>query len=278
MSKAREPVSSETSSGEEKTHDSSSEEIDSEPEQIRKSSAPPAAARKPQTPSAIMPAPSAKGKDKATAASASASASRSTRKRAVQEDNGTEATGKKKSKNSKKAEPEAEKKQLFQRIWSEADEIAILNGMLQFRAEKKSDPRDNFDEFFELIKKNLHFDATRAQLKDKIFRLKKKYTNHKHKGNEGYHVLLTGGMEKVLRIYDFNRRDAHLPRKLKGLVLLWDVRTGTIVRMRETKSAVTSAEVATRVIMVQSIAIVSHEVANHMPRDLKTGPLADWSN
>ncbi|CAA0816481.1 DNA-binding storekeeper protein-related transcriptional regulator [Striga hermonthica] len=204
MSKAREPVSSETSSGEEKTHDSSSEEIESEPEQIRKSSAPPAAARKPQTPSAIMPAPSAKGKDKATVASASASASRSTRKRAVQDVNGTEATGNKKSKKSKKAEPEAsEKKQLFQRIWSEADEIAILNGMLQFRAEKKSEPSDNFDVFFELIKKNLHFDATRAQLKDKIYRLKKKYTN-KGKGNEGKGTTFTSRHEQ--EAYDLSEK------------------------------------------------------------------------
>ncbi|GER35395.1 DNA-binding storekeeper protein-relatedtranscriptional regulator, partial [Striga asiatica] len=117
MSKARELVSSETSSGEEQTDDSSSEEIESEPEPIRKSSAPPAAARKPQTPSLDGPLPAA----------------RSTRKRAVEEGKVTEPTVTKKSKNSKKAEPEtSEKKQLFQRIWSEADEIAILNGILQF--------------------------------------------------------------------------------------------------------------------------------------------------
>ncbi|CAA0839127.1 DNA-binding storekeeper protein-related transcriptional regulator [Striga hermonthica] len=125
-------------------------------------------------------------------------------KRAVQEDNGTEPTGKKKSKNIKKAEPASEKKQPFQRIWSEADEIAILNGMLQFRAEKKSDPRDNFDAFFELIKKNLHFDATRAQLKDKIFRLKKKYTNNKHKGNEGKGTTFTSRHEQ--EAYDLSEK------------------------------------------------------------------------
>ncbi|GER31476.1 DNA-binding storekeeper protein-relatedtranscriptional regulator [Striga asiatica] len=149
MSKARELVSSETSSGEEQTDDYSSEEIESEPEPIRKSSAPPAAARKPQTPSAIMPAPSdedsesesesesekksrkkskAKGKDKASAASASASAARSTRKRAVEEGKVTEPTVTKKLKNSKKAESEtSEKKQLCQRLWrlwSQANEIA----------------------------------------------------------------------------------------------------------------------------------------------------------
>ncbi|CAA0839084.1 DNA-binding storekeeper protein-related transcriptional regulator [Striga hermonthica] len=200
MSKAREPVSSETSS-----YDDSSSE--SETEQIRKSSAPPASARKPQTPSATKPAQpdedsgsgsesesesdiktskqtKATGKDKAAAASASPA--RSTKKRAVEELKGTETTVTKKQKNSKKAEPEAsQKKKMFQRIWSDADEIAVLKGIMQFRAEKKSDPYGNFDTFFEFIKKKLHIDVTKKQLRDKMFRMKKKYTNNKSKEEEG---------------------------------------------------------------------------------------------
>ncbi|GER27885.1 DNA-binding storekeeper protein-relatedtranscriptional regulator [Striga asiatica] len=205
MSRSREPekpVSSETTSGEEENVDSSSEDIESEPESIQKSSAPPAAARKSQTRSATNPVPTdedsgsesesesesntrkksqSKGKDKAIAASASPA--RSTRKRAVEEVNGTEPTVTKKSKNSKKAEPEAsEKKQFFQRIWSEADEIALLNGIMQFRAENKSDPHYDMDAFYEFIKKDLHFDVTRSQLRDKMSKMKKKYTNNKSKG------------------------------------------------------------------------------------------------
>ncbi|KAK2982127.1 hypothetical protein RJ640_029644 [Escallonia rubra] len=80
--------------------------------------------------------------------------------------------------------------------------------------------------------------------------------------------LLTGGVEKVLRIYDLNRPDAP-PREVDkspgsirtvawlhsdqtilssctdlGGVRLWDVRTGSIERTLETKSPVTSAEVS----------------------------------
>ncbi|MBA0622205.1 hypothetical protein Godav_007766 [Gossypium davidsonii] len=80
------------------------------------------------------------------------------------------------------------------------------------------------------------------------------------------HLLLTGGVEKVLRIYDLNRPDAP-PREVDkspgsvrtvtwmhsdqtilssctdmGGVRLWDVRSGKIVQTLETKSSVTSAE------------------------------------
>ncbi|CAA0839086.1 Chaperone DnaJ-domain superfamily protein [Striga hermonthica] len=212
MSKAREPV--EIASDD----NSSSEEIESEPESIWKSSAAPASARKPQTPSATKPAPpdedsgsdiksrkhtTATGKDKAAAASASPA--RSTRKRVVEEVKGTEPTVTKKQKNSKKAEPEAsDKKKMFQRIWSDADEIAVLNGIMQFRAEKKFDPYGNFDAFFEFIKKNLHIDVTKKQLRDKMFRMKKKYTNNKRKEEEGKGRTFTSQQEQ--EAYDLSEK------------------------------------------------------------------------
>ncbi|KAJ7978858.1 Eukaryotic translation initiation factor 3 subunit I [Quillaja saponaria] len=86
--------------------------------------------------------------------------------------------------------------------------------------------------------------------------------------SEDTHLLLTGGMEKVLRIFDLNRPDAP-PREVDkspgsvrtvawlhsdqtilssctdmGGVRLWDVRSGNIVQTLETKSSVTSAEVS----------------------------------
>ncbi|KAE8772112.1 Serine-threonine kinase receptor-associated protein [Hordeum vulgare] len=58
------------------------------------------------------------------------------------------------------------------------------------------------------------------------------------------HMLLTGGVEKILRIYDMNRPDA-APRELdKTPSSLWDVRSGKIVQTLETKAPVTSAEVS----------------------------------
>nr|AFK46987.1 unknown [Lotus japonicus] len=86
--------------------------------------------------------------------------------------------------------------------------------------------------------------------------------------SEDTHLLLTGGVEKILRIYDMNRPDAP-PREVDkspgsvrtvawlhsdqtilssctdmGGVRLWDVRSGIIVQTLETKSSVTSAEVS----------------------------------
>ncbi|KAJ0623381.1 putative transcription factor GeBP family [Helianthus annuus] len=63
---------------------------------------------------------------------------------------------------------EESKKQLFQRLWSEDDEIVILKGA-----------------FHEFIKKSLHVDVSRAQLVDKIRRLKKKYVNNVSKEKDG---------------------------------------------------------------------------------------------
>jgi serine-threonine kinase receptor-associated protein len=82
------------------------------------------------------------------------------------------------------------------------------------------------------------------------------------------HLLLTGGLEKILRVYDMNRPDA-APREIDkspgsvrtvawlhsdqsilscctdmGGVRLWDVRSGKIAQTLETKATVTSAEVS----------------------------------
>ncbi|KAJ8478187.1 hypothetical protein OPV22_021914 [Ensete ventricosum] len=86
--------------------------------------------------------------------------------------------------------------------------------------------------------------------------------------SEDTHLLLTGGIEKILRAFDLNRPDAP-PREIDkspgsirtvawlhsdqtilssctdiGGVRLWDVRSGKIVQTLETKSPVTSAEVS----------------------------------
>jgi serine-threonine kinase receptor-associated protein len=86
--------------------------------------------------------------------------------------------------------------------------------------------------------------------------------------SEDTHLLLTGGAEKILRIYDLNRPDAP-PKEVDkspgsvrsvawlhsdqtilssctdmGGVRLWDVRTGNIVQTLDTKSPMTSAEVS----------------------------------
>ncbi|XP_073048156.1 GLABROUS1 enhancer-binding protein-like [Primulina eburnea] len=111
---------------------------------------------------------------------------------------GKEMEAKESKRSKKKPEPQSEslvkksaftgdesKKLLFQRLWSEDDEIAILEGMAEYAEKKRSDPLGDLNAFHDFIKKNLHVDVTRVQLQDKIRRLKKKYENNKRKEKEG---------------------------------------------------------------------------------------------
>ncbi|GMJ05379.1 hypothetical protein like AT1G61730 [Hibiscus trionum] len=77
------------------------------------------------------------------------------------------------------------KKQLFQRLFSEDDEIALLRGMLDYSAKKGADPCADMNAFYDFVKKSIHTDVTKAQLMDKIRRLKKKFENNAGKGKQG---------------------------------------------------------------------------------------------
>ncbi|XP_057472240.1 GLABROUS1 enhancer-binding protein-like [Actinidia eriantha] len=77
------------------------------------------------------------------------------------------------------------KKQLFQRLWSEDDEIEILKGVMEYRTKKGVDPGTDMDDFHDFIKKSLHVAVTRTQLYHKFRRLKKKYENNAGKGKNG---------------------------------------------------------------------------------------------
>ncbi|XP_044462359.1 probable transcription factor At1g11510 [Mangifera indica] len=77
------------------------------------------------------------------------------------------------------------KKQLFQRLWSEEDEIAVLKGMIDFTTKKGVDPNQDMNAFHDFIKKSLHVDVTRSQVMDKIRRLKKKYENNLGREKKG---------------------------------------------------------------------------------------------
>ncbi|OAY24620.1 probable transcription factor At1g11510 [Manihot esculenta] len=98
------------------------------------------------------------------------------------------------SKRSKKKDSESDggvekpddiKKQLFQRLWSEDDEIAVLEGIIDFTEKKGVDPAKDMNSFLDFIKSSLHFDVSLSQLKDKVWRLKKKFEKHVSKGKMG---------------------------------------------------------------------------------------------
>ncbi|KAJ9176952.1 hypothetical protein P3X46_012210 [Hevea brasiliensis] len=82
-------------------------------------------------------------------------------------------------------EEEVKKGSVIQRLWSEDDEIAILNGLSQYKSEKGADPYADMGDFHEFIEKSLHVDVSKNQLIDKIRRLKKKYQNNLERGENG---------------------------------------------------------------------------------------------
>ncbi|KAI3680593.1 hypothetical protein L6452_35366 [Arctium lappa] len=71
-----------------------------------------------------------------------------------------------------------EKKQLFQRLWSENDEIELIQGMISYVEEKGKDPVADVNDFHEFVKKSLHVDVSTRQVITKVRRLRKKFANN----------------------------------------------------------------------------------------------------
>uniref|UniRef100_A0A7N0U4P4 Glabrous enhancer-binding protein-like DBD domain-containing protein n=1 Tax=Kalanchoe fedtschenkoi TaxID=63787 RepID=A0A7N0U4P4_KALFE len=99
---------------------------------------------------------------------------------------------------------EDSKKQLFQRLFSEDDEIAVLKGMLEFSAKKGIDPIDDVNGFHDFVKDSIHVDVTSAQLVDKIKRLKKKYENNMRRSKTGVDKTFSKPHEQIS--YDLSKK------------------------------------------------------------------------
>ncbi|KAL5709484.1 hypothetical protein ACHQM5_020168 [Ranunculus cassubicifolius] len=69
-----------------------------------------------------------------------------------------------------------DEKKLFQRFWTEEDEIVILKGMVDFK-NKGNDPATQVNSFFDTIKGSLHTDVSKTQVQSKIRTIKRKYQN-----------------------------------------------------------------------------------------------------
>ncbi|CAA7035395.1 unnamed protein product [Microthlaspi erraticum] len=85
-----------------------------------------------------------------------------------------------KSKRAKKATSGDEEKKpvpAFQRLWPEEDEITILQGMIDFKADKGKSPYQDMTAFYDFIKGSISFVAGKNRFMDKVRSLKKKYMN-----------------------------------------------------------------------------------------------------
>ncbi|KAJ4835944.1 hypothetical protein Tsubulata_038287 [Turnera subulata] len=78
-----------------------------------------------------------------------------------------------------------------QHVWSDADEINLLKGLISFKDENGDSERNllpkNMDPFFEFVRRNLHFNVYISQLKDKLWRLRGKYLKGKGKTSRKPH-------------------------------------------------------------------------------------------
>ncbi|XP_010440563.1 PREDICTED: probable transcription factor At1g44810 [Camelina sativa] len=101
-------------------------------------------------------------------------------------------------KKAKKVSGDDEKKP-FQRLWSEDDETSLLQGMIDFKAEKGTSPYDDMNGFFDMAKNNISFDVSKIQFGDKIRSLKKKYFAIQKKGGlESSHDKKCLGLAKYI--------------------------------------------------------------------------------
>lgn len=69
----------------------------------------------------------------------------------------------------------------FQRVWSEEEEIAILQGHLNYSFLKGAKPSSDYAAFFTFVKDKLQTETSKTQLQVKLTRLKKKYNRNVNK-------------------------------------------------------------------------------------------------
>ncbi|XP_044472824.1 probable transcription factor At3g04930 [Mangifera indica] len=78
-----------------------------------------------------------------------------------------------------------ESRRLFQRLWTDEDEIELLQGFLDYTSQRGSAHHHDTALFYDQIKSKLQLDFNKNQLVEKLRRLKKKYRNVMSKISSG---------------------------------------------------------------------------------------------
>ncbi|KAK7832804.1 putative transcription factor [Quercus suber] len=73
--------------------------------------------------------------------------------------------------------PIDDSRRLFQRLWTDEDEIELLQGFLDYTTSRGSTHHNDTALFYDQIKSKLQLDFNKNQLVEKLRRLKKKYRN-----------------------------------------------------------------------------------------------------
>uniref|UniRef100_A0A7N0UQZ5 Glabrous enhancer-binding protein-like DBD domain-containing protein n=1 Tax=Kalanchoe fedtschenkoi TaxID=63787 RepID=A0A7N0UQZ5_KALFE len=76
-------------------------------------------------------------------------------------------------------QPVDESRKLFQRLWTDEDEIELLQGFLEYTNQRGASGQHHYDTtlFYDQIKSKLQLEFNKNQLVEKLRRLKKKYRN-----------------------------------------------------------------------------------------------------
>ncbi|KAB1202752.1 Mediator-associated protein 1 [Morella rubra] len=74
-------------------------------------------------------------------------------------------------------QPLDDSRRLFQRLWTDEDEIELLQGFLDYTTSRGSTHHNDTALFYDQIKSKLQLDFNKNQLVEKLRRLKKKYRN-----------------------------------------------------------------------------------------------------
>ncbi|XP_047313966.1 probable transcription factor At1g11510 [Impatiens glandulifera] len=102
-------------------------------------------------------------------------------------------------------EEKGAKKQLFQRIWNEDDEVFILKGMIEHGENEGIDPAllDMFS-FYDSIRDSIQLEASRSQLTYKVKKLKKKFLKNLEKSYDGINRTFANDHDQ--KCYDLSKR------------------------------------------------------------------------
>ncbi|KAL1802708.1 hypothetical protein ACET3Z_031355 [Daucus carota] len=96
--------------------------------------------------------------------------------------------------------PLEESRKLFQRLWTDEDEIELLQGFLDYTLQRGGHSHNSHHDttaFYDLIKCKLQLDFNKNQLVEKLRRLKKKYRNVLSKINSGKEYVFKTSHDQV---------------------------------------------------------------------------------
>ncbi|KAL8154849.1 putative transcription factor At5g28040 [Apium graveolens] len=97
--------------------------------------------------------------------------------------------------------PIEESRKLFQRLWTDEDEIELLKGFLDYNLHRGSlhshNSHHDTSAFYDLIKTKLQLDFNKNQLVEKLRRLKKKYRNVLSKISSGKEYVFKTSHDQV---------------------------------------------------------------------------------